>query len=99
MLSRYRGLRYRAEAAADLVEFVESDGLHSLDYEQTLGFYADVLPYATDGDLAYLGCVDRYFLFTHILGRHDGFHPWLFDRCREVELAPDRHLDLWAREH
>lgn len=99
MLSRYTGARYRAGAHPDLVAFVEADELHTLDYAGALDFYEAVLPYATDGDLAYLGCVDRFFLFTSILGRLDGLHPWLYDRFREVELAPDGYLDLWAREH
>lgn len=99
MLSRYKGLRYRAAADPELVEFVESDELHSLDYEGVLEFYTAVLPHLRDTDLAYLGCVDRFYLFTSILGRHDGFHPWLYDRCREVELEPDGYLDLWSREH
>jgi hypothetical protein len=99
MLSRYKGDRYRAAANPELVAFVESDELHSLDYDSACDFYAMVAETATEADLAYLGCVDRYFLFTAILGRHDGFHPWLYDRCREVELEPDGFLDLWSRDH
>jgi hypothetical protein len=99
MLSRYKGDRYRAAANPELVAFVESDELHSLDYDAACDFYAVVAETGTDADFAYLGCVDRFFLFTAILGRHDGFHPWLYDRCREVELEPDGFLDLWAREH
>jgi hypothetical protein len=99
MLSRYRGERYKAAAHPDLVAFVEADELHTLDYDGALHFYEVAGPTLTPGDISYLGCVDRYFLFTHILGRHDGFHPWLYDRCREVELEPDYHLDLWSREH
>lgn len=42
---------------------------------------------------------DLFFLCTNVFGRQDMMHPWLLDRCWEVQLSPNNRMDLWAREH
>lgn len=60
---------------------------------------------------AWLGRRDLYYLMVFLLHRARDMCPpplgtrtvkaadWLFDRCREVQAAPDGYIDLWAREH
>jgi len=51
------------------------------------------------GVMAELGWRDLFFLLTRLLGRDDMDNDWAFERCAEVQAAPDGRLDLWAREH
>lgn len=70
-----------------------------LDYDETRDFYNEWRHKIDNNGAALLACNDRYYLLTELLDRIDLYHPWLFDRCREVENAPDGHIDLWARGH
>ncbi len=75
--------------------------LHCADFATAKGIYKKILGFKglRDKDIALLGCNDRFFLLMHMFGRLDVMHPWLYYRCREVEIAPDGYLDLWARDH
>ena len=98
MARQLRGTRYLNAKNADLAKFIV-EKLPYLDFHQTMDFYKSVVPTLDNNGKALLGCNDRYFLFTGLLGRKDGVHPWLFDRCRELEKNPDGYIDLWSRFH
>jgi hypothetical protein len=60
-----------------------------------------------DKFMAAAGRADLWFLLRYILssGTSEAAlklsrlnHPWIFDRCREVQASPDGHIDLWFRE-
>ena len=76
-------------------------------WSQTASFDAVVKAYADchrdpnidDSFIRTLGQLDRYYLGVFLCNRHDMLHPWIYDRCREVEEQRDSRLDLWARFH
>jgi hypothetical protein len=96
--SDFRGARYYPEEGTWLRQQLREE-LPYLDYDGTIAWYRAHERFFNDRERAFLACNDRYFLLTGPLGRRDAVHPWLFARCREVERAPDGHLDLWSRYH
>lgn len=98
MSRELRGSRYLTRDNEELKRFI-LDELPYMDFDETLKFYGDIDPYLSDTDRALLNANDRFYLLTVTLHRSDAWHPWLFERCREVEANPDGRLDLWARYH
>ena len=95
---RFRGERYLPDAGEWLRRQL-ADELPHCDYAATCAWYRRHAAGLSDRAAAFLACNDRYFLLTGVLGRRDLANAWLFARCREVERAPDGHLDLWSRYH
>lgn len=94
-----RGTRYVTPDCADLVRIISED-LWTWDFDETLQFYAYFNKTKPSLEQqALLGLNDRFYLLTAICARKDAIHKFVFDRCREVESAPDGYLDLWARGH
>ena len=68
-------------------------------YEQALDIYKGVLTRGDSEEMRWMCRNDRFFLLTCGMGRSDAIHPWIYDRCREVEKDPEGWLDLWSRFH
>ena len=85
-----------AKAAIRLAEH-----LQTVSYEEAVDAYAQCHRDSNidDSFIRTLAQCDRYYLGVFICNRHDMLHPWIYERCREVEGAKDSHLDLWARFH
>ena len=85
-----------SEAAIQFAEWARNEQFYKV-----VAAYADCHddPNIDDSFIRTLGQLDRYYLGVFLCNRHDMLHPWIYDRCREVESDKDRRLDLWARFH
>ena len=85
-----------ADAAKQFAEWA-----HTAPYHRVVEAYAECHrdPNIDDSFIRTLGQLDRYYLGVFLCNRHDMLHPWIYERCREVELNRDSYLDLWARFH
>ena len=78
-----------------------ADWAQSAEFNSVVKAYADCHrdPNIDDSFIRTLGQLDRYYLGVFLCNRHDMLHPWIYERCREVEEQRDSRLDLWARFH
>ena len=94
-----KSVQYKNKNADAAKKFAEWG--HTAPFNQVVEAYADCHrdPNIDDSFIRTLAQLDRYYLAVFICNRHDMLHPWIYERCREVESNRDRHLDLWARFH
>jgi len=78
-----------------------ADWAMSAEFDSVVKAYADCHRDTNidDSFIRTLGQLDRYYLGVFLCNRHDMLHPWIYERCREVEEQRDSRLDLWARFH
>ena len=78
----------------------QSTSVLDVPFHQVLDYWESVTDHSRNLKMVRaLALWDRYYLLVKICGRKDMLHPWLYDRCREVERRPDGYLDIWSREH
>lgn len=90
-----RGQRYGDSCDADFHQIVES--MRDRSYQSANDIYALLGDTMDRRQKAFLACNDRFYFLTHVLGRVDAIHPWVYKQCRMVEKDPDGYLDLWSR--
>jgi hypothetical protein len=94
-----KGVEYKNNNANAAKQFAE--WAHTAPFNQMVEACADCHRdnNIDDSFIRTLGQLDRYYLGVFLCNRHDMLHPWIYDRCREVESERDSRLDLWARFH
>jgi hypothetical protein len=94
-----KSVQYKNKNADAAKKFAEWG--HTAPFNQVVQAYADCHrdPNIDDSFIRTLAQLDRFYLAVFICNRHDMLHPWIYERCREVESNRDSRLDLWARFH
>lgn len=77
----------------------QQEQIWSLTLDELEVFYRAVVERNDEREIRELVLADRFFLITVVLGIDVAWHPWVLERCREVERDPDERLDLWSRGH
>ena len=73
--------------------------LLDLPMKSALALYDDLIRDNDQRGLRDLMLNDLFGLLVVGCRRVDMLHPFIYERCREVQRSPDGHMDLWSREH